>query len=165
MRASHRPALALAAALAIAMPSCSGCGAGGPGAGCTATADCRGGLECIANARGGTQCMAPCDEGTWHCDDGAACLETPAAGRVCWFGGTTSYAAPCADALECEPGTACERGLCLQVCSVARTVVEDGVERNPVCDQRWRCTAIAVGADDGVCVPPEPEVDGGVTSP
>lgn len=121
MRALHR--LLVCGTLAVLAPactrSCAGAGAGEP---CASEGDCRGELACIANESGTRQCMARCAAGEWLCADGAVCLESPSDGPVCWFGGSTSYAAPCAAPLECEPGTVCERGLCLQACMVGPPV-------------------------------------------
>ncbi len=158
------------AALCLAALCLGACSGAGSGEACSSAGDCRGELECIANESGTGQCMAPCAAGEWLCDDGAVCLESPSEGMVCWFGGRTSYAAPCTSALECEPGTFCERGLCLQACMVAVSAMDAGAAVT-ACEADERCVAVVAGTDDGVCVPPDPEdIDGsvpdaGVTSP
>lgn len=124
------------------------CEGAGPGSGCEADGDCRSGLECVPNRAGGAQCMARCSTDTWLCSDGAVCFEIPVEGFVCWFGGATSFRAACGELLECEPGTICEGGVCLQAC-VLGAETDAGV--NPVCAPLETCGASSANPLGGVC--------------
>jgi hypothetical protein len=93
--------------------------------------------------------MASCSADTWLCSDGAVCFEIPAEGFVCWFGGATSYRAPCEALLECEPGTICEGGLCRQACDLG---AENDAGENPVCTSGMGCIPATADPRGGVCV-------------
>jgi hypothetical protein len=108
--------------------------------------------------------MARCVADDWLCADGAVCLASPSDGPVCWFGGGTSFELACTDTLECEPGTVCEGGACIQACNL-----DEGTEpmANLVCRRSERCSPIAAGPNAGVCVATDGTgaADAGVTSP
>lgn len=152
---------------------------GGPAAGneCSQPGECGERLRCVTVTTGRALCMAPCGEDTWLCADGAVCLESPADGRVCWFGGGVPLGNPCAATgdLSCEPGTVCGPStLCAQACDLERpSYLEASAQFDPdsVCEATERCEALAGRMVEGVCVtvpdagPTDGGVDAGVTSP
>ncbi len=83
---------------------------------CTDTADCKGGLSCIAQGSATdapTVCMTDCDlTMTRLCDGGEVCTTVLSAGRdpnlgVCYLGGATAIGAACTANLECVAGAIC----------------------------------------------------------
>lgn len=163
--ARRLPRFFLAALAPCAFVAC----AVGPGGACTSASECRSELACVAVSADGASraCMASCAPGTRLCGDGSVCLESPADGLVCWFGGDHPIDDPCTGDLQCEAGTVCASGVCRQACST-----EMGAAPNAVCRDTETCVALGAATTEGACIPstsvPDSGADAGdagVTSP
>lgn len=115
---------------------------------CVCNESCVAGLLCSPNADGSKQVCSPtCDSGNSVCAPGFACIlgipdESGTTSGTCLQLATDARKPP---ASICENDAQCERGLCIAVASVGRSICRVSCAADEECPAGYACT-------DGVCL-------------